>query len=254
MPDVDYHGWTHRPKAQGGTDPVEVDVSGEVAFPVVHSVQGDELEGYYDGPNSDGFSTFSSDLTAPFGSYLSSIGCADGEGIYFGLGPLGPRTGWGLDVWLRRGSDSGRCLIEFGTTPTDEDTAYAVGTDQSISDPEGMVDLGAGFSGWFNSGDLGGVGDRIDLYHASATDWSPYKLRGRIWVAGADGTMLTSDGTNPGGNPFFNANEMDAGGDASVNWWVKFRSDDKNASSSGYGFRLAGFRMFRYNGNGARVS
>lgn len=24
MPDVDYHGWTHRPKALGGTDPVEI--------------------------------------------------------------------------------------------------------------------------------------------------------------------------------------------------------------------------------------
>lgn len=32
MPDVDYHGWTHRPKSQGGTDPIEMPTSTWATF------------------------------------------------------------------------------------------------------------------------------------------------------------------------------------------------------------------------------
>jgi len=41
MPDVVKHAWTHRPKAQGGTDPIEITVTGGGGLPVANMSEGE---------------------------------------------------------------------------------------------------------------------------------------------------------------------------------------------------------------------
>ena len=36
MPDVVKHAWTHRPRAQGGTDPIEIPTAGETPWMQLH--------------------------------------------------------------------------------------------------------------------------------------------------------------------------------------------------------------------------
>lgn len=223
-------------------------------YPHERRFQGRDLQTYLDDQGNEAFNPITIDTAAPFGAYIDSIGTADGLGIYFGIGALGPRSAWGMDIWTRFGSDQGKIQIDFATTPADEFAEYGYGSDVSIADPFSMdVFNPASFTGFFATGDTGVQGDLIDTYHASSTAWDIIKLRGRFWIAGADGTMLTATGTDPGGDPFDTARKFDAGGDASVAWWVRLRSNGKNAASSGYGLRIAGFRMYRINGQGARV-
>jgi len=225
-------------------------------YPVVHSVQGWELQTYTADPNNDGFGALVKDTAAPFGGYISSVGAANGKGIYLGLGPLGPGTGWWVDLWLRQGNDSGNVLVEYGTTPADEynnSSTYNVGTLNSAADPS----LDPNFSGWFSP--QAGA-DTIQLYAAGGTAWDVYVKQASFYVSGADGAMLTANGdttaANPPAIPEFFAGQygMNGGGDASVYWWIKIRSSGKNASSSGYGFRFAGYRLYRMNGDGMGVS
>lgn len=242
MPDVAYHGWTHKPKAQGGTDPTEIE-GGVGFFPVVHSVQGAELETLCDQENNEAF-TWVYDLATPFsGGYIDSTAFnTDLKGMIFGLGPLGPGTAWGIDIWAKAGPDQGKLQIEYGTTLSDELSEAGFGSENSGTAPDETL---AAFSGWWKSGNTGVRGDNIDLYNAVAQPWSNsiIKDRGRIAVGGADGSMLTADGTTSG--LWSDQKLVNGGGDKSVFWWLKLSVNGKHASSSAYGLKIAGFRMYR---------
>lgn len=242
--------------------------AGDAVYPTEHSVWGWWLRPYTD--HSQGNEAFGSptyDAAAPFGAYISSIGATQAnaeEGIYFGLGPLGPRTSWGVDLIMRQGPDSGKVIVEFGTTPVDEqgwslEVGYpppGIGTDKSIVTPYQSTGIGSGggeFSGWWQA-DTAFTG--IDLYSAVNTDWEYWPWysfsTAPFWVLGDDGSMLTAHGQN---GPVDAANQqcfITGGGDQA--WWMRIRANGKNASSSGYGFRLAGFRMYRQNGDGDIVT
>lgn len=255
------HADDHRPSwhADGaGADPFDwlaAPAGGAVAYPVVHSLEGWELKTYLDFANNEAFGSFAADTAAPFGGYITSVaGNTDGIGIYVGLGPLGLGTAWAVDLFLRQGNDSGKVCVEYGTTPVDELATTAalgyaggagIGSSTSFSDPD---ELDTSFSGWWKP-----ASGTIDLYSAAGTTWGAYTATYPFWVAGADGSMLTADAVDPG--PYGGASRAafeTGGGD--VCWWIRVRSNGKNASSSGYGFRMAGFRMYRINGNGGPVS
>lgn len=254
-------GYRTRQLARRPGPPVSNPSGGTGSYPVSHRTEGIYLAPWVSqSQGNNAFGAVVADSTAPFGYYISSLGASqtDAEkGIYFGLGPLGPATGWGVDLLLKSGSSAGRVILEFGTTPVDEQAASisvgypppGLGSDKSIADPDFMQNAGASdeFSGWWKA-DPGYTG--IDLYTAGAATWDIYPWytfsANMFWVAGADGTMLTADGVNPGPYDASIGNSFETGG-GDVAWWMRVRANGKNASSSGYGFQMAGFNMYRVN-------
>ncbi len=239
-----------------------------VGFPVSHRIDGMYLRPWTDdSQGNEAFTSPTADLTAPFGWYISSLGASQAQaekGIWFGLGPLGKGTGWGVDLILQQGPNSGRVIIEFATCPIDENagtievgyTPPGLGSTVSMADPYMMENGGVAshFSGWWKP-DAAYTG--IDLWTSGSPDWDYYPWYtfspNMFWVGGDDGTMLTADGVNPGPYDAVIENTFLTGGGDQA-WFMRVRSNGKHASSSGYGFNLAGFHMYRVNGNGEPVA
>lgn len=219
---------------------------------------GPEWDAYMAGTLSGGNGTdnfggswvFTYDTTAPFGGYVSTS--VDDDWIYFGM-PLGPAlSGWGVDMWVWQDDDVGILDIEWATLPIDELSAYSLGSAISIIDP---IEFPQPSMTWYNTNNLVDLGNsyRVDPYTAGTPAWLMVAARSPIVITGADGDMLSSNGTTPSPDTWFWNRAMNGGGDFSVYWWVRVRVNGKNASSSAYNARIAAMRVVRMNGNGVRV-
>lgn len=211
---------------------------------------GNTLTGGNGSDNFGGSWVYTTDSAAPFGGYVSTT--VNDDWMYFGM-PLGPRlTGWSVDLWVWNDDDVGKLDIEWATLGVDELASYTLGSAISIIDP---IEFPQPTMTWYNTNNLGDLGNsyRIDPYTAGAPSWVCYPARSPIVITGADGDMLSSNGTTPSPDTWTWNKAMNGGGDSSVYWWMRFRVNGKNASSSAYNAKVAAARVVRMNGNGVRV-
>ena len=222
-----YHGWTHRPKEMGGTDPIDLPSSGTYRNPVVkYSLGGPEWK------NAAMFDTGSVskvvDPTVPYGGYIE----INGDGKYFVVGmPLGPKgSTWTIAMGYRTATDGGKLLFDWQTTAVDG--TFGGGT----AYPESVEGAQENNSTYYLDNEL--LTMHQNFYSASPGDFfsSGYAP---IQIGGDDGDMLSDDGaasTRPIDG--LGQHVMNGGGDGSVMWWLRVRVSGKDASSSGFKARI----------------
>lgn len=229
---VPYHAWTHRPRSEGGTDPIEIPSSNRNRV-VKYAIGGAEWKtcALWDtGPTGV---TKTVDPTVPFGGYIE----LNGDQEYFVLGaPLGPQwSSWAIDMAYRTTSDSGKVLFDWQTQLVDGTaTEYVDQVDEF---------------GTFYVDDATPVTSHQDMYAASPADafTATYSA---IVITGADDTMLSADGLTtapPYAN--FSQKRMNGGGNGNVMWYLRVRVNGKNASSSGYKARIYWIAIRRLDGD-----
>lgn len=188
------------------------------------------------------------DITAPFSAY-ADLGNSNGNDVGFGC-PLGPTNSlWITGLWYYKGPDYGKLTFEMTTTTVDTLTGTSgdVWSNVAILDP--LYDPAT----WYTLQAPAFV-DGYQATEAWAFNWFlPF------WVAGPDGQQLSANGTlsatgTPDHRIIAGTSDMAAGGDESVYWWLRVRVDGKNASSSGYKAKVAGFQTARLTGTGFVVA
>jgi hypothetical protein len=141
--------------------------------------------------------------------------------------PLGPKgSRWAVDLWWGKGADYGDIDFEWQTTSVDVPGS----TSEYVAEPVTS-------NPWYKS-DM--TKTLVTGYNAVTINTSDTQLGGII-PNGADGTMLSADGTASA----FTYRYMNGGGDASVWWWLRLKSTTKNAASTGYRMRIHGLRIRR---------
>lgn len=249
--DLVKHGHTHRP---GGTDPIDgLEGLTYVATPNKHTLLGPELQAFEETVGVEQGTSplnYTLDNTAPFGAYIDET--SDGSWFAFAM-PLGPRYSmWAVGVWYYRTSDGGIIELEWATTSIDQLATDGYGSIRSVENPPG--DVGAS---WFYPSATAGH-YQIDTYNA-VSSWQ-FQRKSRIIIVGADGTMLSADGataTDVAGvyeGLLSDQKAMNGGGDPSVMWWLRLKTNGKNASSSGYRMRVAGVSVARIHADGNSIT
>jgi len=225
-----YHGWTHRPKAQGGTDPIEIPSSNRNRV-VKYAIGGAEWKTsalWTTGPSSWAVV----DPTVPFGGYIE----LDGDGEYMVLGaPLGPQwSSWAIDMAYRQTPDSGKVVFDWQTQLVD---GTAVEYIPSVDE----------FAAFYNTNP--GVASHQDFYAASAQDaFTP--TYAAFVITGADDTMLSADG-DPTSAPYngFSQKRMNGGGNGNVMWYLRVRVNGHTSPSTGYKARIYWIAIRRLDGD-----
>ena len=218
------HGRDHAP---GGMDPIP---SGTYRNPVVKYAMG--------GPEWKTAAMFTTlgvtatvDTASPFGGYIE----INGDGKYFVVGmPLGPKgSTWTIAMAYRTATDGGKLVFDWQTTPVDGLFGGATVHPESVEGPEDQTPPGT----TYYKGDSG-VTTHQDFYSAAPADvFTPSYAA--IQVGGADGDMLSADGTAAAFDPpGLGQRVMNGGGDGSVMWWLRVRVSGHNASSSGFKARI----------------
>lgn len=224
-----YHGWTHRPKEQGGTDPIDFP-SVSYRNPVVKYAMG--------GPEWKTAAMFTTlgvtatvDTASPFGGYIE----INGDGKYFVVGmPLGPKgSTWAIAMGYRTATDGGKLVFDWQTTPVDGLFGGATEYPESVEGPEDQTPPGTTYYVDNNSNSF-----HQDFYSASPADFFTPSYAA-IQINGDDGEMLSADGT-ASTRPVDGLGQrlMNGGGDGSVMWWLRVRVSGHNASSSGFKARI----------------
>ena len=186
---------------------------------------------YYDDGNRFIFAPVR-DSTAPSGNYFQSNSAF--PNAYFIVGcPLGPAgSRWAVDMWWSKGPDYGMIDLEWQTTPGEVTGFTSETIGGAITSPSGGT--------WYKAGTSATA---IDAYAAADSDTAYDTQLNLITPTGADGDMLTADGTS---SSIFTATaDMNGGGDGSVWWWLRVKVASKNASSSGYKCRIHSLRIRR---------
>lgn len=193
-------------------------------------------------------SNFAFDPAVPGGSYLSNEpGGTTGD--YFIMGaPLGPQGArYSIDVVYDKSPTGGRLFFEWQTALVDP-TITAVEYPNLIAKP---VVAGT----WYKDRN---VTYHIDMYGAvPEIAWVTGVVV--IYIGGADATMLSADGSAPGGGApittVFNGTvrEMNGGGDGSVMWYLRSIVDSTVNSGNTSGdkdCRVYSMRITRLNEGG----
>lgn len=167
---------------------------------------------------------------SPF--YLEST--ADGSylGRVIRLGPQG--SIWHISPIVRTGPDCGRIIVELATVPEDKPGTLGLGG-------IGAVDTTS--LSWFQLNRQNGV-PRADLYQSVETEpYNGYVGANGNWrfrIMGKPGIALTA-------TPAFDASDgFQANGGPGL-WAIRFKVDGKNASSTGFKFRLHAWHVNRLN-------
>jgi len=267
MPKPEFHGRDHRPAKYGGTAategggadpttgmlylPSSSETDGQVLTrdsttahglkwdtgsastyrnpAIVYEVGGYDWFLYYDDSRSSNV-TPTVDATAPYGAYLE---IAVTGGLFIMGCPLGPAgSRWRIDLWYSIGTDYGKMEFSWQTSPADVPGE----TSESVEEPHTITS-------WYYAD--AAAAPQIDAYNASP-DVSFDTQHSLFTPTGADGDMLSADGTPSG--VFSATQEMNGGGDGGVWWWLRVRSAaavGKNASSTGYRQRIHKIRICR---------
>lgn len=214
------HAWRHRPKTEGGTDPI-ASSGGTYRNPVMtYALQGaDWIHFDENGLYNSGFSSnFAFDATVPGESYLSN-GPTGATDDYFVMGaPLGPQgSRWSIDVIYGKSTSGGRLVFEFQTQPIDP-TITSVSYPNLIGKPDNA-------GTWYVANTSPAY--QIDTYAAvPAIGWVTGGVL--LHIDGADDTPLSANGSVTTTGPLddvFNGNmrTMNGGGDGSLIWYMRVR-------------------------------
>lgn len=210
MPDLPaFHGWTHRPKAQGGTDPIDIPSSG--GWPTMHNllygVQGghDRYEDTGLGVNTH-WRTFAD--TTKYGTFKwqnsNDAGSTfyDASVAYFGmmLGPSG--SAWGIYNVGDMRLDGGDVAFSWATDPL---------TDGLLSDPTSLTY----YSVPGNTASFNGAATVVES-----------GLQAAMRLNGSDGDMLSANGTSFDATQT-NAYSVDGGAGF---WWLRLLTSDGGLS------------------------
>jgi hypothetical protein len=200
------------------------------------------------GDPTDGSWVPNDDLTAPFGGYLSTT--VDHDYFSFAMPNLGPQgSSYAVAVWYYGGPDAPQLEIQWATGSIDEagSTSGPIGSDTSIVGPNDVAFWSATDFSWYHTNNAGDTAHswKWDAYAASG-GWDLVIERSPFYLAGVDGTPLTANGGSVG--DFEWNRSFNGGGGPDIAWWVRILVNGKNGSSSGYNAKIAGIRVYRFNG------
>lgn len=240
------HAWRHRPKAQGGTDPIPGLEAGEdTSYGTMYELMG---PGSLDAFSTDwaGFDTaFTIQDVTKYGNWklenktpFTGGAYADGASWYRAvrLGPYG--SVWRFNLVADTGTDCGRLKFSLasdpendigGATPTIPDGYLSLDPENDLTFVDLKVDP--------NVGPV--YHDNIDLYAVSPAV-SYVNSIAEFRILGQPGDALTSASVTSDG--YANTNVLDGGPGM---YWVKMTVDGKNASSSAYRCSIRGFWIVR---------
>lgn len=229
--------------------------------PSVHSVYGLEWQvltskGNWTGGNTATDPTGGSwvptdDSAAPFGGYISTT--VDKDYFQFAMPNLGPQgSSYAVAVWYYGNTDAPQLEIEWATGPIDEagNTTGPIGSDTSIVGPWDVAVWSATDFSWYNTNNAGDASHswKWDSYATGGgIGWDVVVERSPFVIMGVDGTPLTANGS--ASTTFEWNREFNGGGGPGIAWWVRVLVNGKNASSSGYHAKIAGIRVYRFNGS-----
>lgn len=189
------------------------------------------------------------DSAAPWGGYIEST--VDDDWFAFPM-QLGPQySGWAVAVWYYAASDAGKFEIDWATSPADERSntpTGPIGSSTSMISPLDWAYWGADAFSWYNTANTGDLSHtyKVDAYSVSPGWGNPVVERSPFVIMGADGTMLTANGSASTLDFEWNR-DFNGGGGRDVVWWCRIHTNGKNASSSGYRTRIAGITVYPFN-------
>ncbi len=223
-----YHGWTHRPKEQGGTDPIDFPASGG-GWPTMHNLLygvqvNDRTQDTGLGINTKWRSFHDSTKWSTFkwqNSDDAGTTFYDASYCYWGmmLGPVG--SAWGIYSVVDQRLDGGNATFTWATDPR---------TDGILSDATTLTYYGV-------------PGNTLSMNGVAATFESG--LQAPMRLNGAAGDMLSANGSS------FDTDQTNA---YSVNggagfWWLKVLTSDGDSGDFAVVFR--DLRVIRLDINGA---
>jgi hypothetical protein len=243
-----YHYWTHAPKEDGGTDPLPGDaIRADRAIEYLWG--GPKWNWYTDPPGDplcDDFDNWTRDTSIDFGGYLhNDPGAADGDEMFIGA-PLGPRWScWNLDICYGRGPDHGIIDAQVVTVPFYR-TCGGVGVLSPPPSAGARFDIpnasDSGFSSAYDDWDWFDFNAGVDGYNSTETFNSYHSEMGRTFrITGKYGKLLTNPDT--GLCEPLTGDSFDSG-DGLI-YYFRLFVNGKNASSSGFKFRIQAVRLSR---------